>query len=84
MTDEEKYNYILGISNVFLNRNEVQPYSELEKEAFYYKMLLLRGPASEESPEEGYKYLFLAWLVALGGEKFTLTEKQLINRIGQL
>ena len=67
MTDQEKFNYAVYCLANFIGRNKLEPYTDLEKEAFYYEMLLLSGPVEKlGKPLSGsYKPDFGKWIHSL-------------------
>ena len=66
MPDMEKFVHVMTCLNDLIERNAIEPLSALDKEAFYYEMLLLRGSSETITPSwSGYKMPFITWLSML-------------------
>ena len=67
MTNQEKFDYVMAQLDAFIVANTKTPFTEEEKNAFYYRMLLLGGPVeSVEAIVKGkYKTMFKVWLMSI-------------------
>ena len=66
MTDEEKFDYAITQIHTLCIKDSSLPYSYLDKEAFYYRLLLLRGPVDMTAlPFGSLKGVLKGWLVSL-------------------
>ena len=67
MTNSQKFEYVMERVDKFIASNAEHPYTPLEKEAFCYEMLLLKGPAQafDNIGFDFYRSLLVNWLLSL-------------------
>ena len=63
MTDTEKFGYIMTRAKEFLLLLDINNYSDVDRDTFFYEMLLLRDEGI--SSEGDYKMALIVWLVEL-------------------